>query len=191
MRSNRGRKRRSRIRRSLTVVGLGALLTFAAGLRVFRFDSSAIAPVVMDGDYVLAWRRIGRPKLDSVVLARNPLEAGGATLRRRAEPRLVPRLVVASGGDSVQWTATAVRIAHQNGSERALRLVPLAVGLEQPAQSRNLAPRQAFLIALAPGRIDSRVLGPVADRTVRRRVIAVVWPPERLQVLATVDVAAQ
>lgn len=188
MHSSRSRRRRARIRRLLAIVSFGALVALAFGLRVFRIDSAAIAPTVVQGDYLLVWRRLARPKPDSIVLARNPLDRTGIVLPwRRTEPRLVPRLVVATGGDSVQWTATDVRIAHRDGTERALRLDPLAVGLEQPAQSRNLSARQAFLIGLTPGRIDSRVLGPVRRGTIRRRAIVVIWPLDRFRLVGTVD----
>ena len=192
MPSGRTRRRRARIRRLLAIMSFGALVALVFGLRVVRVDSAAIAPVVVQGDYLLVWRRLGRPKPDSVVLARNPLDRTGIVLPwQRTEPRLVPRLVVATGGDSVQWTATDVRIAHRDGSERSLRLTPLAVGLEQPAQSRNLTARQAFLIGLAPGRIDSRVLGPVRRSTIRHRAMVVIWPLDRFRRIGTVDAPVQ
>ncbi|MFP4153668.1 MAG: S26 family signal peptidase, partial [Alkalispirochaeta sp.] len=98
------------------------------------------------------------------------------------QPPRVPRLVAAIPGEQVTWSDSVITVRGDTGIRR-YSLDPIHGKLSAPIRQARLASDEVFLLALAPGRIDSRVLGPIGIEEISSVVRRIAWPRERRAVL--------
>ncbi|MFW6228538.1 MAG: S26 family signal peptidase [Alkalispirochaeta sp.] len=98
------------------------------------------------------------------------------------QPARVPRLVAAISGEQVTWNDSVITVRGDTGIRR-YSLDPIHGSLSAPIRQARLASDEVFLLALAPGRIDSRVLGPIGIEEISSVVRRIAWPRERRAVL--------
>ncbi|MFW5642599.1 MAG: S26 family signal peptidase [Alkalispirochaeta sp.] len=98
------------------------------------------------------------------------------------QPARVPRLVAAIPGEQVTWSDSVITVRGDTGIRR-YSLDPVHGSLSAPIRQVRLASDEVFLVALAPGRIDSRVLGPIRIGEISSVVRRIAWPRERRAVL--------
>lgn len=187
--SDRAKRKRRRLFFSyLLLAGLVFALVRVFGPAIIAVRSTALSPVIQEGDIVLARRGTEQLGRGSLVITRAPLRTGSRTedviqrLRQRfsdtAPPRPVvhpvPRIVAGLPGDEVRWD-------HQSVSVGALRydLTILHEALPQREQTVLLGEDEFFLLSLQPGRADSRIVGPVDRSSILFRIQSVILPVHR------------
>lgn len=185
--TDRFRKRKSRRRwltRGIFLVTVAVVWRLIGpGIAVVR--NSSVSPALQPGDIVLLERPRRGIAPGDVVISRLPIsshplmdllpgEKGALEASSRA-----PRIVVASGADFVAWTDRRVTVRTSRGDGSAYVFSPLHSRLTRPTRQRSLTQSELFLVALEPGRIDSRVIGPVDRSYVSFRVSRIIWPADR------------
>lgn len=203
---SRGATRR-RLVRALVFLTLSFLLwrMVGPGLMIVRSDS--LSPVLEVGDVVWIGRLRGEPRRGQVVTARatvrqsgfqpiqrllelrsrlggGPEPAGdrrpdGATESAAVPDRFVLRMIVAVPGDRVSWTDRTVSVRDADDTLHRYDARPIHPELRQPLRQRTVRTDEVFLLGLAPGLVDSRVLGPQPADTMRQSVRRILWPADR------------
>jgi type IV secretory pathway protease TraF len=153
----------------------------------------ALSPSLEPGDVVLARRRRAEmAERGGIVALRTEADSGSLisrlaesvrarrddednAVRRRA---LRFRMVAARPGDTVAWSDRTVTV--RGGDDlRRWNLAPLHPLLTSPVRQARMASGELFLVTMAPGYADSRVLGPVSTSAVVYRVTRILWPANR------------
>jgi len=197
------RFRRQKNRRRRRLIALLALAVFS----VWRFSGPGIAvirtaslePMLRSGDVVfmartrsrvaagdtVSWRPPGGGRRFglSAIIDRfsdgtrddDPAGVGGPV---QEHPVSVPRIVIASAGDQVSWNDRNVTV-HSGEQTRRYTFSPLHSRLTSAVRQVRLRPDELFVVSLEPGRIDSRIVGPVDVNTVRFRITRIMWPANR------------
>ena len=194
--TDRFRRQQSRRRRRLVL--LIAVIAFfvwrliGPGIAIVR--TTSLEPMLQSGDVVrmarsgspvergdtVLWRPPGGPRrFDFLQIVRgrlaNSRTDGGVTTRQL---RFVPRIVVATAGDQVSWNDRNVTV-RRDGDVRRYTLPPLQARLVSPVRQLRLQAGELFLVALQPGRIDSRIIGPVSSDTILFFITRIMWPANR------------
>lgn len=191
-RYRRQQRRRRRVFRLVLV--LAVILTwrfFGPGIAVIRTE--ALQPLFQFGDIV--WtspRRVAVERGDTVSVG---LPFGSPYSLRRLgrlipwigddkpttveQPRFAPRIVVAVAGDRVTWNDRLIVVRTQRDTVSRYAFPPVHPRLTQPTRQRRVPPDSVFVVALQPGRIDSRVLGPISTQEVGRRFTRILLPANR------------
>lgn len=201
-------RKRSRTRLLLilivTVPGIFiALRTF--GPLPARVAGSALAPVLLPGDYLWTLPASRTVQRDTAVLMEPPqytepqslvrvynrVRSFVARLTRRdfeAEqlpPRWVARVVVAIPGDRVSLGADRVEVRRADGGVSVYNPPSLMhPSLHARTTEIEVPADHVIVLALQRGYFDSRHWGPVPIASLQRRVWAVLWPLSRF---GTVD----
>lgn len=192
---NRARRRRG-LWRLLLLFLTTVLLTHLFGPTVMVVRDQALSPSLEPGDVVLARRRrAALAERGGIVALRTEAESGSFIMsivdsvrarrddsdnadnpvRRRA---LRFRMVAARPGDTVAWSDRTVTV--RGGDDlRRWNLAPLHPLLTSPVRQARMASGELFLVTMAPGYADSRVLGPVSTSAVVYRVTRILWPANR------------
>lgn len=172
------------------------LLFRAFGPALITIRGSTLDPILRSNDVILARRNTQNLSRGSLVIAGAPLQTGSWIQRQfdRFLPRTsgtrtdapigepVLRIVVGLPGETVSWDHRGVSI----GTVRYGNVI-LDEHLPHPERSVQLDDDEFFLIALRPGRADSRIIGPVDRSSILFRVQSIVWPAERRGVLPLVE----
>lgn len=191
--SDRARRRRRRVFLSYLVFTVAVFLGFRhLGPAVITIRSDALAPVLQNGDTVLARRNTKTLERGSTVLVRAPLQTGsrfgdlvrGLRARRAGDEfassvgRPVVRIVVGLPGEQVQWDHRII-----SAGTASFDLVFLHPDLPSPESVLQLGPDEYFLLSVQPGRADSRVVGPIAASEILFRVQSIIFPAYRRGVI--------
>ncbi|SIQ01076.1 Signal peptidase, peptidase S26 [Alkalispirochaeta americana] len=162
------------------------------GPALISVQGTSLAPLLVEGDLVLAHRDTKVLQRGTLVFARAPFRTT-PTLRERIarfrsdgprEPYPHPvggpvlRFVAALPGDRVIWD-------HQGVSVGSARYTIPYLHRDLPHRQEEILVQEGevFLLALEPGRADSRVVGVVSEEDLLFRVQSIVWPRERRKVL--------
>jgi len=189
------------IRITLLVIAYLVMRTVGPGVALVRTDS--LVPLVRPGDVVLTRR--GADELDPgdvVTVSVPPGNSRGLrylfeSIRERLEtrgdqpsdetamrqPRRVPRVVIGLPGEQVTWDDTQVTVRGAAGVRR-YTFEPIHPDISAPTRQLRLSPDEVFLVALTPGRIDSRVIGPIGSGEISSVFRRIVWPRERRAVVS-------
>nr|WP_083914281.1 S26 family signal peptidase [Alkalispirochaeta alkalica] len=183
-------------RRAIVVVYLLFALAVYLGFRSYgpaliSVQGTSLAPFLLEGDLVLAHRGTAVLERGALVFARAPFRTtptlGERITRFRRggqESWPVPvgspvlRFVAAVPGDRVIWDHQAVTVGGQR-----YPIPYLHPDLPHRQEEVLLGEGEFFLLALEPGRADSRVTGAVSEQDLLFRIQSVVWPRERRKVL--------
>lgn len=177
------------------------LLYRTYGPALVTITGDSFSPIVREGDVVLARRDTRKMDRGAIVLVeapvelraplreipgrlleslfrRPPLHRGPGDDRTAVVGRPVIRLILGLPGETVSLEGAEIRVG-----ESGFTTAVLHDELPLRQQAWNLGPDEFFLIALHPGRVDSRVIGPVSRSKILFRVQSIVWPRERRRVL--------
>ncbi|MDA3950184.1 MAG: S26 family signal peptidase [Spirochaeta sp.] len=194
--TDRFRRQQNRRRRRLVFL-VGVVVFFVVrlvgpGTAIVR--TTSLEPMLQSGDVVrvtrpgsqldrgdtVSWRppggtrRFGPFQMIRSPLSNAPEDKNAIT----GQPRSVPRIVAATADDQVSWDDRNVTV-RSDGEVRRYALPPLHARLVSPVRQVRLQPGEIFVVALQPGRIDSRVIGPVDADTVLFRITRIMWPANR------------
>lgn len=198
-RERRARRHVARLFRYL-LFGTAVFALFrVAGPALVVVQGDALAPILQENDVLLV-RRVGSREvnIDDVVVSRGTdhrmpllpavrqwvrdMRAEGVLSAPPGLTRDVIRLVVALPGDTVWWDHQRVTVTpppSASREERSYHFDALHSDLPQQGQTAVLQDREYFLVALAPGRADSRVVGAVHRDRLRFRVQSIILPGTR------------
>ncbi len=192
--ADRSRRRRARhtIRvLLLTLLVFGVWRLLGPGVAVVR--DSSLAPILQDGDIVWVRPARGDVALGSVVLVSPALaersnadDSASATSRARPDA-LVPRIVAGTPGDEITWTDTLVSATRPTQELFRLSLGELHPMVRSAERSVVVADEAVFTVSLAGGMIDSRLVGPRPEASLRYQVRRIIWPRDRRGVITQVD----
>ncbi|TVR66051.1 MAG: hypothetical protein EA427_16845 [Spirochaetaceae bacterium] len=193
---DRAKRRRRRFFFSYLLLAVISFAVFRSlGPVIITVRGTSLSPVLEDGDIVLARRGTRDLERGSVVLARAPLRTGSRAgelfhrLRYRFSDspppgpvgRPVPRVVAGLPGDLIQWDHRGVLV----GSDR-YEVILLHQDLPGPEETVLLGDDEFFLLALQPGRADSRIVGPLDRSRILFRIQSIILPVDRRGIVESV-----